>query len=295
MDLQRFGLKRRPFPSSPDSMAYYPASSHESALTLLVHGLAEDETFVLLTGEPGTGKTLLAYLLLERLGDSVENAYLANSHFADRCALLQAILYDLKLPYDDVSEQRLRLRITDHLLQAVADGKRTVFVIDEAHLLGTDVLEELRMLANLQTGGGKALQIVLIAQPTLLTTLAYPGLESLRQRIAVRATLAAMPAEEAYDYLAHHLRAAGGKPEKIFDDTALEVLARGTHGVPRYLNQAASQALALAENGELTTVDAEAALEALAMLGLSVDEADEKPDNDGEPTHPNIQKFFRTA
>ncbi len=295
MDLQRFGLKHRPFPSAPDTASYYPASTHESALTLLLRGLAEDETFVLLTGEPGTGKTLLAYLVLERLGETVESAYLANSHFADRCALLQAILYDLKRPYDDQNEQRLRLQLTDHLLQTAATGKRTVFVIDEAHLLSADVLEELRMLANLQTGAGKALQIVLIAQPALLNTLAYAGLESLRQRIAIRANLGALPAEEAYDYLTHHLRIAGGKPEKIFDDTALEVLARGTHGVPRCLNQAAQQSLMLAENGELATVDAEAALEALAMLGLSVDEADDKPDNDGEPTHPNIQKFFRTA
>ncbi len=295
MDLQRFGLKRRPFPSSPDTTAYYPASTHESALTLLLHGLEEDESLVLLTGEPGTGKTLLAYMLLEKLGDTVESAYLANSHFADRCALIQAILYDLKLPYEETSEQHLRLRLTDHLLKTIADGKRTVLVIDEAHLLGVDVLEELRMLANLQSGSGKAVQIVLIAQPGLLTTLAYPSMTSLRQRIAVRAALSPMPAEEAYDYLAHHLRTAGGKPEKIFDETALEVLARGTHGVPRCLNQAAGQALTLAENGELPTVDAEAALEALAMLGLSAEEADDKPDHDGEPKHPNIQTFFRTA
>ena len=298
MDENRFGLKRRPFPPAPDASLYYPATLHESALAALQRGIVEDEGFVLLTGEPGTGKTLIGYVLLERLGEGAASAFLTNSHFADRAALLQAILYDLGLPYEGASEQLLRLRLTDQLLKNCADKLRTVIVIDEAHHLSGDLLEELRLLANLEAGSGKAVQFVLLAQPCILPTLAQPGLEALAQRIAARPELSALDVEEAYDYLLHHVRLAGVKPEKLFDDTALEAIARATHGLPRCLNQVAHQALVLAEEGELTKVDTEAALEALAMLGLApVEESPEEGQGgpDKEPPHPHIQKFMRTA
>ena len=293
MDENRFGLTRRPFPPTPDAALYYPASGHESALAALARGLADDEGILLLTGAPGVGKTLLGYVLLERLDKEAVSAFLTNSHFADRSALLQAILYDLSLPYEEASEQALRLRLTDQLLKNCATKKRTILVIDEAHHLSADLLEELRLLANLEAGSGKALQIVLLAQPNILAVLHQPGLESLQQRIAVRSTLSALDLEEGYDYLLHHLRLAGGKPEKIFDETALETIARGTHGIPRCLNQAAQQALVLAEEGELPKVDAEAALEALSILGMASDESAEEPE--AAAAHPNIQKFMRTA
>jgi type II secretory pathway predicted ATPase ExeA len=293
MDENRFGLTRRPFPPTPDTALYYPATAHESALAALTRGIAQDEGLILLTGAPGTGKTLLGYILLERLDKEAASAFLTNSHFADRSALLQAILYDLGLPHEDGSEQQLRLRLTDQLLKNCAAKKRTLIVIDEAHHLNADLLEELRLLANLEAGSGKALQIVLLAQPRILQTLKEPSLESLQQRIAVRATLAALEVEEAYDYLLHHLRLAGVKPEKILDETALETLARGTHGIPRCLNQAAHQALVLAEEGELPRVDAEAALEALSILGMAASEGDESAA--AAAGHPQIQKFMRTA
>jgi general secretion pathway protein A len=294
---QRFGLNRRPFPPTPDTASYYPSTLHEVALTALRRGLAAEESFILLTGGAGVGKTLLGYALLERLGDGVASAFLTNSHFTDRSALLQAILYDLGLPYDDDKEQSLRLRLTDQLLKNCAAERRTIVVIDEAHHLNADILEELRLLANLEAGSRKALQIVLLAQPSIGATLRQPGLESLQQRIAVRPNLAALEVEEAYDYLLHHLRLAGGKPEKIFDDTALEAIARATHGIPRCLNQAAHQAMVLAEEGDLPKVDAEAALEALSMLGMASSEGDAESEGapEKDPLHPNIQDFLRTA
>jgi general secretion pathway protein A len=294
---QRFGLKRRPFPPTPDTGFYYPSTLHESTLAALGRGLAEDESFVLLTGDAGTGKTLLGFLLLERLQDKVASAFLANSHFADRAALLQAILYDLGLPFDEGSEQSLRLRLTDQLLKSCAADRRTILIVDEAHHLNADLLEEMRLLANLEAGGGKALQVVLLAHPSLSRTLRQPGLESLHQRIAVRSTLGALEVEEAYDYLLHHLRLAGGKPEKIFDETALEAIARGAHGVPRRLNQAAHQAMVLANEGELPNVDAEAAMEALSMLGMAQGEGVAEPEGpaEKESPYPNIQNFMRTG
>ena len=269
---QRYGLARRPFPSTPDGDRYYPATSHEKALIALQRALDDDEGIVLLTGEPGTGKTLLGQLVLDRLSEGHVTALLTNSHLADRAALFQAVLYDLGLPYADRGEQTLRLRLTEQLLKNCAEGKRTVLVVDEAQHLSADLLEELRLLTNLEGGGHKALQVVLIAHPSILDTLAQPALTALGQRLAARCRIEPLGVEEACDYLAHHLRQAGAKPERAIDDGALDVLARGTGGVPRRLNQAAHQALVLADAGELSCVDAEAALEALAMLGLATEE-----------------------
>jgi type II secretory pathway predicted ATPase ExeA len=263
-----FGLRERPFRATPDSTCYYPATSHERALHRLLQGLRDDEGFVVLTGEPGTGKTLLCHCLLERLGSDGMSVLLTNTHFANRAALLQAILYDLSLPYEGRTEQEMRLALTDFLLRHYAEGRRTVLLADEAQHLTVEVLEELRLLANLESRQGRALQVVLVAQPALLHTLNRPTLASLAQRVAVRADLAPLDLQEAADYLLHQARAAGARPQTLFSEEALEVLARGSGGVPRLLNQAAHQALSLAAAAGASMVDAEAALEALTLLGL---------------------------
>lgn len=271
---ERFGLKRRPFPATPDSSLYYPATPHEAALAPLARALAENEGLLLLTGDPGTGKTILGQVLLERLAGDMVTAFLTNSHFPDRVSLLQAILFDMGLPYADGAEQVLRLRLTEQVLKDCAAGKRTIVVIDEAHHLSADLLEELRLLGNLEAGADKAFQAVCLAQSAIVETLKAPELAAWKQRMAVHAHLEPLTVEEACDYLLHHLRLAEGKPENIIDESGLEVIARGTHGIPRLLNHAAHQALVLADAAELEIVDAEAALEALAMLGLQVDETD---------------------
>jgi type II secretory pathway predicted ATPase ExeA len=292
---QRFGLTRRPFPPTPDTGLYYAASGHEAALASLRRGLGDDEGLMLVTGSPGIGKTLLGYGLVERLSGEYDSAFLTHSWLADRTALLQSICYDLGLAYSDGGEQVLRLRLTDHLLKTCVEGRRTLIVVDEAHHLGAELLEELRLLGNLEAGSGKAVQIVLLAQPPIAATLQRPELASLRQRLAVRAELAPLGAEEAYDYLLHHLRLAGAQPEKVIDEAALEVIARGAHGIPRLLNQAAHQSLLLAGLAELPQVDAEAALEALAVLGLASTE-DEGGASDAEvPLRVVSQSGRRTA
>jgi type II secretory pathway predicted ATPase ExeA len=276
MDLARFGLQRRPFPSTPDSNLYYPATPHEQALAPLIRAIRDDDGLALLLGEPGVGKTLLGQILLERLEGGVVSAFLPHSHYANRSALLQSILYDLGLPYDDASEQTLRLRLTEHALKVCADGKRLVTVVDEAHLLSPELLEELRLLGNLEAGR-KAFQVICVAQPSILQTLKDPRLAAWNQRVGVRMQLPALVVEDAVDYLVHHVRLAGGKPHELFDDEALESIARACRGVPRLLNQAANQALTLAESADLNHVDAECTLEALSLLGLEVDETSAAP------------------
>jgi type II secretory pathway predicted ATPase ExeA len=277
---QRFHLKRRPFPATPDDSLYYPATGHESALQTLARAVEDDEGILLLTGEPGTGKTLLGHCLTDRLGAACTSALLTHSHLVDRIALLQAVLFDLSLPFEDASEQVLRLRLTDHLLKNCALGKRFVLLVDEAHHLRPELLEELRLLGNLEAAGKKAFQVLLLAQPSIGETLKKPELSAVQQRLAVRCLIEPLGVEESLDYLLHHLRLAGGKPEKIVEEPALEALARGTHGVPRLLNQAAHQALLLADAAELPRVDAEAALEALTILGLATETEEIAPLSD---------------
>jgi type II secretory pathway predicted ATPase ExeA len=284
----RFGLRQRPFRATPDSAFYYPATGHERALALVLQAVADDEGLVLLTGDPGTGKTLLCHCLIERFGPDVTCVLLTNSHLGDRTSLFQAILYDLSLPYQGRGEQELRLALTDYLLQNCSAGRRTVLLIDDAQHLTEDLLEELRLMGNLETRDSKAFQVILAAQPLLEQTLRRPGLAAFNQRLAVRARLEPLDLHEAADYLVHQLRRAGGRPEHIVSDEALALLARGTKGVPRLLNQAAHQALALAQAGDAPLVDVEVALEALACLGLQGEE-DQSADGPGETVFGDVE------
>jgi general secretion pathway protein A len=278
-----FGLRQRPFPATPDPARYYPATSHERAIARLLGGLADGEGVLVLTGAPGTGKTLLCHCLLERLGSRTHVVFLTNSHVGSRAGLLQAILYDLSLPYEGRGEQEMRLAVTDHLLRGFEQGRGTLLIVDEAQHLTADLLEELRLLGNLEARSGKALQVVLVGQPALLETLRRQELTALWQRLAIRAEIEPLALQEAADYLLHHVRSAGGRPERLFGDEALELLSRQTRGVPRLLNQAAHQALNLAAEAGSVEVDAEAALEALTLLGLEEEntEADAMPIRNG--------------
>jgi type II secretory pathway predicted ATPase ExeA len=269
MDETRFGLQRRPFRAIPDTDCYYPATGHERILSRLLQAIREDEGLALVTGEPGTGKTLLGHCLLDRLGPAVNSAFLLNSHFPDQSSFLQAILYDLSLPHEHRAEADLRQSLTEFLLKNYEAGKRTVLIIDEAQLLTLDVLEEVRLLGNVEGRKGKAIHVVLLALPPILEALRHPALASFRQRLAVLARLEPLGVHEAGDYLAFQLRHAGGRPDEILSDEAVEILAKGARGIPRLLNRAAQQALEIAAQGEAELVDAEAALEALNVIGLS--------------------------
>jgi len=276
-----FGLRQRPFRSTPDRAAYYPATGHEECLHRLQRAISDDEPIALLVGEPGTGKTLLAAQLLERLGEDVSRVFVTNGHLLRRSDLFQAILYDLGLPYEGRGEQELRLALTDRLLADFAAGKRTIIVIDEAHHLPADLLEELRLLGNLETQQGRTVQTVLIAQTPILETLRRPDLRALAQRLTVRAELGQLTTDEAADYVLHHLRVAGARPEALIDDEALGLLARGSGGLPRVINQAAHLALALTCDAGAGRVEAEGILEAFGRLGIEI--PDDEADGETEP------------
>ncbi len=277
MYVEHFGLRARPFRSSPDPACYYPASPHEDALNAVERALTDGEGFALVTGEPGVGKTLTATVLLERTAEQFACVYLTNAHLSYRADLFQAILFDLGKPYEGKTEQELRLAVTEAVMAGFAEGKATLVVIDDAHHLPPDLLEELRLLGNLETRHGKAVHVVLFAQPDILDALKRQELKALAQRLTARAELHRLSLPDTADYLIHHLRLAGARPDTILPDEPLTLLARGCGGVPRLANQSAHLALTLAYQAGNGRVDVEAALEALQRLGLDA------PIDDAEP------------
>lgn len=279
----RFGLRRRPFRPIPDTDSYFPAAGHEDALSRLHRAIDADEGIMLLTGDPGTGKTLVARKLLESLDENVRTVLLTNSHVSRNGDLLQAILFDLGLPYQGLTEQVARLAVTDSCLEFFREGGKTLIVIDEAQHLHPDVLEELRLLSNLEGKDGRAIQVLLVALPDIERAIDMPSLAAFRQRLTVRAKLEPLDASESAEFLVHQVRAAGGRPEWIFGEDVLDILTHAANGNPRVLNQVAHAAFSLADEAEQGQVDAEAAVEAVTRLGLDP-EADAEPlPTDDEP------------
>jgi type II secretory pathway predicted ATPase ExeA len=293
----RFGLRRRPFRPIPDTDAYFPSTTHEAAIHLLQRGIVNDESLILLTGEPGTGKTLIARKLLESLDENVRTVLLTNSHVNRNGDLLQAILFDLGLPYQGLTEQVARLAVTDSCLEFYQRGGKTLIVVDEAHHLHPDVLEELRLLSNLEGKNGKAIQVLLVGLPEIERAIEMPSLAAFRQRLTVRAKLDALQADETAEFLCHHVSSADGDPEAFFGEDVLDIITHAAGCNPRILNRVANLAMILAEEGEQDCVDAEAAVEAVTQLGLDpVKEADEPADDDQilhkvlpRPTHQAIK------
>lgn len=288
MDHAHFGLARRPFRPTPDTDAYFPAATHEAALTGLRHAFAARDGLALLDGDHGTGKTLVALRLLEGLDAAVPRVLIPASRFARPADLHQAILFDLGAEYRGLTEQELRLAVTEKLLGQLVEGHPTVIVLDEAQHLTADLLEEVRLLGNLESRSAKAAFVVLVAQPQLRERLAAPELAAFAQRVAARCRVEPLTAEESAEFVRHQLKAAGGRPDALVTDEALAVLAGRCKGLPRLLNQTAYLAFTLAAAAGADAVDAEAAVEALAQLGLA--EPHDEPTLIPHPARPTRRK-----
>lgn len=287
IDLARFGLTSRPFRATPDTHAYQPHQSADAALDGLRDAYDGREGLALLDGEPGLGKTLVALKFLEGLDASVPRLFVPAARFSSARDLYQTLLFDHDLPYQGFSEHEVRLLVTERLLKRLAGPSPVVIVLDEAQHLSAELLEELRLLGNLESRSAKAAFVVLVAQPTLRPRLARPECQAFAQRLGSRFALAPLTAEEADGYLAGQLRHAGARdPDALFLPEARGLCAQAAGGVPRVLNQLAQTALRLAAEAGERQIDPEAVLEAADRLGLSVAESDEGedelPDADAE-------------
>lgn len=267
MDWSHFGIARRPYWPVVDTGSYFPAATHETALAGIGAAFARRDPVVLLDGPAGTGKSLIARLWLERLPEATSRIVLANLQSPSPADLLQAILFDLNLPYRGLSEQELRLVVTEHLLTQSANASSTVLVIDEAQNLGSTALEEIRLLGNIESQGGTALFTVLVAQPRIQELLKQSECASFAQRIGAKCHLEALTSEESIAYLRHQSNAAA------IDDEAVALLAGACQGIARLLNRVTTCAAELAMEAGAETIDVEAALEAISRLGLEAKEA----------------------
>lgn len=244
MYTQFFRLNDAPFSIAPNPRFLYPSAKHREALAHLLYGIKEEGGgFVALTGEVGTGKTTLCRCLIEQLPENVDVALILNPRL-DAPELLAAACDELRITYPraGASLKILVDALNEHLLAAHAKGRRTVLVIDEAQNLSFDVLEQVRLLTNLETSEHKLLQIILIGQPELIRLLEQKRLRQLAQRITARYHLAPLTRAETVDYIKHRLTVSGC-PAPLFTPGALAAVHRLSGGIPRLINIICDRAL----------------------------------------------------
>ncbi|MBI2306800.1 MAG: AAA family ATPase [Rhodocyclales bacterium] len=243
MYLQHFGLTEFPFGITPDTSFAFSAHSHQEALNTLLVALQCGEGFVKVTGEVGTGKTLLCRRLLQSLGEKTVTAYLPNPNLEPQTLLL-ALAEELRL--DEVvglDQFHLLKKINLGLLDYARDNRRVVLCIDEAQAMPLPTLEALRLVSNLETEKRKLLQIVLFGQPELDEKLGDSSVRQLLQRISFHHRLLGLGRDEIALYLQHRLRVAGYRGEPMFTNGAVRALRRASHGTPRLVNILAHKSL----------------------------------------------------
>ena len=262
-----FGLADTPFRLTPDPRYLFLSRKHAEALAHLKLGLRESSGFVCITGDVGTGKTTLLRAFLTGLGPEVATAYVFNPALS-ALELLQTINSELGLPATSPSRKVLTDALNTHLLRQREAGRRSIVVIDEAQALSIDVLEQLRLLSNLETTTEKLLRIVLVGQPQLRALLMHPELVQLNQRITLRWHMGPLAKRETAAYVRHRLKvAAGTTPPRIFTSAAIRLLHRLSGGVPRLINLIAHRAMLAAFAADSRVVNARIVRQAYREIG----------------------------
>jgi general secretion pathway protein A len=233
--LEFYGLKEPPFAITPNPRFLFYSDKHREAFNHLLYGIRERKGFVQLTGEVGAGKTTLCRALLNELGDTFSTALILNP-ILDPDGLMKAIAMEFGLDVKGFDRLDTVAEINAFLLRQLADGRDSVLIIDEAQDLSDELLEQVRLLSNLETEDRKLLQIVLMGQPELRDRLDAHNLRQLRQRITVRYHLRALRLGELGHYIAHRLAVAGSNGSPHFSGAALWRLHRYSQGIPRLVN-----------------------------------------------------------
>jgi type II secretory pathway predicted ATPase ExeA len=239
--LEHFGLSEPPFRITPHTDFFFDGADRGTTLEALIYAVLHDEGIVKVSGEVGSGKTMLCRMLMERLPGQVATIYLATPSLA-RDEILHAIADDLDLKLPDRRTLALR-ELQEHLIRLYAGGRRVVILIDEAHVMPEDTLEQVRLLSNLESNRHKLLQIVLFGQPELDETLAKASLRQLRDRITQAFRMRPLAASEVARYLSFRMRAAGYRGPDVFSPRAAARVARASHGLTRRINILADKAL----------------------------------------------------
>ena len=271
-----FGLHEKPFDLLPNPDFLYPSKAHKRALTYLSHGIRERAGFILLTGEVGSGKTtLIRNMIRSELRDSVL-AKVFNTR-VDSLQLLMQINSDFGLETDGRDKAALLRELNDFLIEQYAQRRQAVLVIDEAQNLSAEILEEIRMLSNLETDREKLLQIILVGQPQLRDILARPELLQLRQRIQINCNLQPLSPAEVREYIEFRMEKAGNRLALTFDDAAVEAIATYSRGIPRLINILCDYVMIDAFSAESRHIDGKTVHELAADLSFEAQYWDHKP------------------
>jgi general secretion pathway protein A len=257
LDHDPYGLTDRPFQLTPDPRFYYESATHRKAMTYLGYGLAQGEGFIVVTGEVGTGKTMLVGRLMATIDRQRLTAINLVSTQLEGEDILRIVALALGVATDVAAKGQLLARIERFLHEQARGGKRTLLIVDEAQNLPISALEELRMLSNFQYGGQALLQIFLLGQPEFRDALAQPRFEQLRQRVIATHHLTAMGPEEVAPYIMHRLACAGWKGTPRFTQDAYETFHRLSGGIPRRLNMLAGRVMLQGAIERLIDIDGE--------------------------------------
>lgn len=261
--LDHFGLKQSPFSLTPNPQFYCGLNTHQSALNVLLVSLNSGDGFIKITGEVGTGKTLLCRKLLDKLDKKFVTAYLLNPNLTP-VGLYKAIANELGIILaQHLDQQMIQERISDKLIELHRNNKQVVLIIDEAQAIPSDTLESLRLLTNLETSSKKLLQIVLFGQPELDQRLQKKEMRQLRQRITFSHKLLPLKKSELIAYLNHRLATAGYTYGVLFTRRAYQCLFEASHGIPRIINILCHKAMLSAYGRNKKQVDAKSMIEAI--------------------------------
>ena len=252
-----FGLRDDPFSLSPDPSFFYRSEQHEEALSNLIYGVQARKGFIVLTGEVGTGKTTMLECLRDWLKQQhIEFAFLFNSRI-NSSEFLEMIAYDFDLRCDHKSKPAVLAALQEMLFAQVERGSTAVLIVDECHNLDWDVLEEIRLLGNLENRRGKLLQIILAGQPEFDRKLDAPNLRQLKQRIVLRYGLKPFDVDNTAQYIESRLATAGMPNQTVFTPALIEEIHRRAQGIPRLINAICDNLLltCFADATKLATLD----------------------------------------
>lgn len=246
MYLYHYGIKELPFTLTPNTSYFFGLPSHKEAILVLLTALKTGEGFIKVTGEVGTGKTLICRKLLNELPDHFVAAYIPNPYL-DPSELRRAVANELNVRLTDhADQQEFTQKIQQRLIQINQDNKGVVLIIDEAQALPVESIEALRLITNLETETRKLIQVVLFGQPELNEKLNLPELRQLKQRITFSYVLQLMDSDQLYQYVRHRMYVAGYKGHEIFDLQSCKLLFKASKGTPRIVNVLCHKALMLA-------------------------------------------------
>jgi general secretion pathway protein A len=268
MYCEYFGFLKRPFELTPDPAFLYLGEAHREGLATLVYGVQSGKGFVLLTGEVGTGKTTLLHALLGQLDSSTASAFIFNPRL-EPLDFFHVLFEELGIEEKCHTKAEYLLTLNRFLITRLENGEPTLLIVDEAQTLSPEMLEEIRLLSNLETPRSKLIQIMLVGQPELKEVLARPELRQLRQRIALRHHLRPFDERELREYVDERLRRAGYTGKGILKRSALRELYAVSGGIPRVVNSVCDCALLLAYSRDRNLLDASLIREAAADLEIS--------------------------